>query len=100
MASVLVQHPPMQSSSSMSASGLLAMLSESSPVLRASALSRLLLHVDTLWHEVAESLPELEAMAEDSSLDLETRKTAAAVGSRVFFHLEEPHQALRLALEG
>lgn len=83
-----------------SATGLLALLSEDDMTLRGAALSRLLKVVDTLWHEVAEYLPELEAMAEDDSIDLSVRQTAAAVASRVFFHLEEPNQALRLALEG
>ena len=55
--------------------------------------------MDTLWHEVAESLPDLEALAEDTDLPLDMRQTAAAVASRVFFHLDEPSQALRLALE-
>lgn len=82
------------------ASGLLAMLNEPDPPLVSHALARLLSCVDTLWHEVAESLPDLEALAEDSELDAKTRRTAAAVASRVFFHLEEPAQALRLALEG
>jgi 26S proteasome regulatory subunit N2 len=104
------------------ASGLLALLSESDPTLVKHALTRLLSVVDTLWHEVAESLPELEAIAEGSSIkggddttdmmmedtsanenskqyDIQTRQIAAALASRVFFHLEEPHQALRLALE-
>mmetsp|Transcript_36568 Transcript_36568/g.53685 ORF Transcript_36568/g.53685 Transcript_36568/m.53685 type:complete len:895 (+) Transcript_36568:216-2900(+) len=81
------------------ASGLLAMLNEPSPPLRNAALTRLLSCVDTLWHEVAESLPDLEALSEDTELDVKTRETAAAVASRVFFHLEEPTQALRLALE-
>jgi 26S proteasome regulatory subunit N2 len=48
---------------------------------------------------VAESLPDLEAISEDLDLPLPMRQTAAAVASRVFFHLEEPSQALRLALE-
>ena len=75
------------------------MLTEPSPPLVHAALTRLLTVVDTLWHEVAHSLPDLEALAEDSSVDLATRQIAAAVASRVFFHLEEPTQALRLALE-
>eukprot|EP00566_Odontella_aurita_P004201 CAMPEP_0113554952 /NCGR_PEP_ID=MMETSP0015_2-20120614/16441_1 /TAXON_ID=2838 /ORGANISM="Odontella" /LENGTH=1207 /DNA_ID=CAMNT_0000456163 /DNA_START=250 /DNA_END=3873 /DNA_ORIENTATION=+ /assembly_acc=CAM_ASM_000160 len=82
------------------ASGLLALLTEPEPTLRAAALTRLLACVDQLWHEVAESLPDLEAIAEDPDADESTRRTAAAVASRVFFHLEEPVQALRLALEG
>ena len=76
--------------------------------------------MNTQWHEIAEALPELEAIAEggggggedatmedtttatnnsSSYYDESTRRTAAALASRVFFHLEEPKQALRLALE-
>ncbi len=82
-----------------SASGLLSMLTEPSPTLRTAALRKLLAIVDTHWHEVAQSLPELEAMAEDLNESTETRQISAAVASHVFFHLEEPGQALRLALE-
>lgn len=81
------------------ASGFLALLQESDMTLRAHALKKLLSCVDTLWHEVAEALPSLEALAEDADLPLEMRQTAAAVASRVFFHLEEANQALRLALD-
>jgi 26S proteasome regulatory subunit N2 len=108
------------------ASGLLALLSEPDPTLVQHALSKLLLVVDTLWHEIAESLPDLETIAEggqpntttadnddnnnDANMadnnnntavvyDNSTRQKAAALASRVFFHLEEPRQALRLALE-
>ena len=81
------------------ASGWIALLQESDSTLKSHALKKLLECVDTLWHEVAECLPDLEAIAEDLDLPLEMRQTAAAVASRVFFHLEEPSQALRLALE-
>lgn len=81
------------------ASGYIALLQEPDVALRKHALTKLLACVDTLWHEVAESLPDLETIAEDLDLPLEMRQTAAAVASRVFFHLEEPSQALRLALE-
>ncbi len=82
-----------------SASGLLSMLTEPSAPLRKAALRKLLVIVDTHWHEVAQSLPDLEALAEDTEETPETRQIAAAVASHVFFHLEEPGQALRLALE-
>jgi len=75
------------------------MLTEPDPILVHAALTRLLKVVDTLWHEVARSLPDLESLSEDTSLPETTRKIAAAVASRVYFHLEEPGQALRLALE-
>lgn len=81
------------------ASGWIALLQEPDPALKSRALTKLLECVDTLWHEVAESLPDLEAISEDLDLPLQMRQTAAAVASRVFFHLEEPSQALRLALE-
>ena len=64
---------------------------------------------------MAEALPDLEAIAEgggslddddenmggggDDVYDEATKRTAAALASRVFFHLEEPRQALRLALD-
>ena len=53
--------------------------------------------MDATWHEVAEALPLLEELAESD--DAAARPLAAAVASRVYFHLEEPRQALRLALE-
>lgn len=81
------------------ASGWIALLQEQDPALKSHALKKLLSCVDNLWHEVAESLPDLETIAEDFDLPLPMRQTAAAVASRVFFHLEEPSQALRLALE-
>lgn len=81
------------------ASGWIALLQEPDPILKSHALQKLLDCVDTLWHEVAESLPDLEAIAEDADLSPEMRQRAAAVASRVFFHLEEPTQALRLALD-
>jgi 26S proteasome regulatory subunit N2 len=81
------------------ASGYIALLQESDTTLKSHALLKLLECVDTLWHEVAECLADLEGIAEDLDLPLEMRQRAAAVASRVFFHLEEPSQALRLALE-
>lgn len=83
-----------------STSGLLSMLREPSQSLRKAALNKLLCTVNTQWHEVAHALPELEALSEDvENQELDTRELAARVASRVFFHLDEPNQALRLALE-
>jgi 26S proteasome regulatory subunit N2 len=94
-----VSNPPRPNAPVATASGWIALLQEPSVELRSHALKKLLECVDYLWHEVAESLPDLETIAEDLDLPLPTRQTAAAVASRVFFHLEEPSQALRLALE-
>jgi len=74
------------------------MLSENKPKLIHAALVKLLSVVDTLWFECSESLPLLEEISEDANHDAKTRAVASAVASRVFFHLEEYRDALRLAL--
>jgi len=76
---------PTSSAPVATASGYIALLQEPDAALRKHALTKLLGCVDTLWHEVAESLPDLETIAEDLDLPLEMRQTAAAVASRVFF---------------
>jgi len=81
------------------ASGYLALLQEEDPSLREYALNKLLGIVDTHWHEVAEALPLLEEWSEGDEGSDALKRTSAAVASRVFFHLEEPTQALRLALQ-
>ena len=98
------------------ASGLLALLKEPDPTLQLYALRQLLQCVDAYWHEIAECLVDLEALAEgvvtsttggdDSTASTalqqqdneQVRRLAAAVASRVFYALEEPQHALRLAL--
>lgn len=75
------------------------MLTEPSSALRKAALTRLFAIVDTQWHEVAQALPDLEALSENEDEDIQVRHLAAKVASRVFFYLEEPEQALRLALD-
>jgi len=82
-----------------SAVSLISLLSETAqPKLIHAALVRLLSVVDSLWFEISSSLPTLEEIAEDSGHDAKTRAVACAVASRVFFHLEEYRDALRLAL--
>ncbi|GMI08303.1 hypothetical protein TrVE_jg10477 [Triparma verrucosa] len=81
-----------------SALSLLSMLQEDSQPLVFSALKKLLRVVDTLWHEVSASLPLLEEIAEGEEFPKETKAVASAVASRVFFHLEEYRDSLRLAL--
>eukprot|EP00816_Leptocylindrus_hargravesii_P007844 CAMPEP_0196824882 /NCGR_PEP_ID=MMETSP1362-20130617/92736_1 /TAXON_ID=163516 /ORGANISM="Leptocylindrus danicus, Strain CCMP1856" /LENGTH=1155 /DNA_ID=CAMNT_0042205235 /DNA_START=13 /DNA_END=3479 /DNA_ORIENTATION=- len=82
-----------------SASHLISLLSYPDPELQQQALQQLIACVDDLWHEISDALLDLEALSEDVDAPDTTRKLAAAVASRVFFHLEEPVQALRLALE-
>ena len=81
-----------------SALSLLSLLSESSKPLVHAALVKLLPVVDSLWHEFSSYIPALEGISEDPDYGQETRAVASAVASRVFFHLEEYRDALRLAL--
>jgi 26S proteasome regulatory subunit N2 len=76
--------------------GVLALLQEDEPELQAHALKQLLMVVDQYWAEIANSVPLIEALSEDSNFA--HRELAAAVASRCFFHLEEYNDALRLAL--
>jgi len=61
------------------------------------ALKKLDKIVDYQWHEIADVITNLESMVEDESFP--ERSLAAKVGSKVFYHLEEYDDALRLVLE-
>lgn len=75
------------------ATGWLAILHEKEdPRLVKIALQKLLDLSDVVWHEIAEHIADLEALAEEGDT------LAAELASRVFFHLEEPESSLRLAL--
>ena len=93
--------PPQSSIMCPSATGLLALLNEPTPLLQKTALKRLLPLIHTQWHEVAPLLPDLEALAEGRSegSDEELKRLAAGVASRVFYYLEEETMALKLALD-
>jgi hypothetical protein len=88
-----------------SVSGWLAVLQEDDPILQEKALQHLLQCVDTQWHEMAHVLPDIEAMAEEdggagSGTNNNNQTTAAALASRIFYYLQEPQSALRMALIG
>jgi len=80
-----------------SAQGFLAQLKETEPYVRQIALDRLLEVADHFWAEIADHLTEIEACYEDPSFP--HRQAAALLASRVYYHLEEYGDALRLALE-
>ena len=61
------------------------------------ALKKLDLIVDYQWHEISDALPKIESLVDEESFP--ERSLAASVGSKVFYHLEEYDDALRLALE-
>ena len=61
------------------------------------ALKKLDLIVDYQWHEISDALPKIESLVDEETFP--ERSLAASVGSKVFYHLEEYDDALRLALE-
>jgi len=79
-----------------SATGVLSLLEEQENSLRVAALQRLNEVVDQFWHEVADYLTDIEQLYEDPNFP--GRELAALVASKVFYHLEEYGDALRLAL--
>ncbi|EGB05696.1 hypothetical protein AURANDRAFT_54482 [Aureococcus anophagefferens] len=80
----------------MTADALVAVLLEKSPVLRKTAIQRLYSIVDQCWSEISDAIPLIEELSEDENF--ESHEIAAAVASKIFFHLEEYDDALRLAL--
>ncbi|KAK4266486.1 hypothetical protein QN277_027398 [Acacia crassicarpa] len=81
-----------------SASGLLAMLNESHPMLKFNALSKLNNLVDNFWPEISTSVPVIESLYEDEGFDQRQRQLAALVVSKVFYYLGELNDSLSYAL--
>lgn len=88
----VIARPPVVSS----AIGVLSLLEEQENQLRIAALERLNEVVDQFWHEIADYLPDIESMLEDETFP--NRQLAALVASKVFYHLEEYDDALKMAL--
>jgi 26S proteasome regulatory subunit N2 len=89
------------------ATALLALFREDDLTLQKYALETILYHCldDGQWSTIVSILPDLEALAEStietksvSADQIQLTQLAAAVASKVFFYLEEPASALRLAL--
>lgn len=80
-----------------SATHFLAMLNGAEVNQQVYALKKLDLIVDYQWHEISDALPKIESLVDEESFP--ERCLAASVGSKVFYHLEEYDDALRLALE-
>ncbi|CEL95825.1 unnamed protein product [Vitrella brassicaformis CCMP3155] len=79
-----------------SAAGVLSLLDEQEYSLRVLALQKLNSVVDQFWAEIADYLADIESLYEDPKFD--HRELAALVASKVYYHLEEYDDALRLAL--
>merc|ERR1719301_210446 len=79
-----------------SAAGLLALLGEPQPQLRAHALRELDRVVPALWFEVSAGVAQVEALYEDESFP--ERLQAALLASKVYYYLGELKEALSYAL--
>jgi len=76
--------------------GMISALTENCHTLRENALKYLYNVVDEYWAEMANVVSLVEELSEDSNFP--GHRLAAAVASKIFFHLEEFDEALRLAL--
>ena len=96
MSAAVSSTPPQPAPPVATAAGWLAVLQEDNEELRHVALLHLYRDCDALWHEIAPALPDLEAIAEEPNN--RNNPLAAALASRVLFHLQEQPQALKWAL--
>ncbi|KAK0736028.1 armadillo-type protein [Apiosordaria backusii] len=78
------------------ASGVLAFLTDEEPELKVFALKTLNDDLDTVWTEVAGSLSQIEALYEDESFP--ERRLAALVLAKVYFHLQAYNESMTFAL--
>ncbi|KAK4642596.1 proteasome regulatory particle base subunit [Podospora bellae-mahoneyi] len=78
------------------ASGVLAFLTDEEPELKVFALKTLNDDIDTVWTEVASSLSQIEALYEDESFP--ERRLAALVLAKVYFHLQAYNESMTFAL--
>jgi 26S proteasome regulatory subunit N2 len=79
-----------------SATGVLAFLSEEEAELKVFALQTLNDDIDTVWTEVAASLVQIEALYEDESFP--ERQLAALVLAKVYYHLQAYNESMIFAL--
>ena len=78
------------------AAGYSSMLEEPDQSVQLASLQTLNNIVDEFWPEIADYISQIEALYEDKTFP--DRELAALVASKVFFHLEEYNEAIRLAL--
>jgi len=78
-----------------SAAGYIALLDDE-PELQIHALNQLNTLTEQFWPEIADSLPRIEELYEDEKFG--SRKLAALVASKTFYHLESFSDAMHYAL--
>ncbi|KAA3669946.1 26S proteasome regulatory subunit N2, partial [Paragonimus westermani] len=79
-----------------SAAGLVSLLDDKGPDVKAFALRRLDDLVDEFWAEISESVNKIEILHED--VNFGHNKLAAILASKVYYHLAEYEDALHFAL--
>eukprot|EP00826_Nyctotherus_ovalis_P060137 TRINITY_DN8413_c0_g1_i2.p1 TRINITY_DN8413_c0_g1~~TRINITY_DN8413_c0_g1_i2.p1 ORF type:complete len:948 (-),score=375.69 TRINITY_DN8413_c0_g1_i2:1130-3973(-) len=77
--------------------GLLQGLKETDVRFRVHALKKIQLIIDEHWAEIADALMDIEELYEDQGFP--ERELAALIASKVYYHMEQYDEALRLALE-
>jgi len=80
-----------------SASGLLSLFREEDNTLKIYSMKRMCDVIDLFWHEVADYLNEIQALALDAAFP--ERELAAYLAAQIHYHLEQYSIALELALE-
>ena len=80
-----------------SAQGLLHLLHEQSADMQLFALEKINTLVDLHWAEIADELPTIELLFEDSKFP--NQKLAALVCSKIYYHLGELEDSLGFALK-
>jgi len=81
-----------------SAAGIISLLDEPQPTVKAFALSKLDQIVNEFWPEIADSILKIEILHEDESFPLPQRQLAALVASKVYYHLGAFEDSLQFAL--
>ncbi|KAJ8613238.1 hypothetical protein CTAYLR_004534 [Chrysophaeum taylorii] len=92
MTTVLVDH----GRASYFAGGAIAALEDEDLEVKAAALKVIHHSVDECWAEAANAVAVIEELSEDDKFP--GHELAASVASKIFFHLEEYNESLRLAL--
>lgn len=81
-----------------SAAGIISLLDEPQPAVKAFALTKLDQIVNEFWPEIADSILKIEILHEDESFPLPQRQLAALVASKVYYHLGAFEDSLQFAL--
>ncbi|TIB63266.1 hypothetical protein E3P77_03573 [Wallemia ichthyophaga] len=80
------------------AAGILSLLDEEDVIIRSQALESLIGVVDQFWAEISDYVGKIESLSEDKDFGEDSKKLAALIASKVYYHLGAIDDALSLAL--